>query len=60
MHDHQPGTIGEAESRADVPQQNDRDPDFKTELVGGETGRVNGVKVKMWPYVSSATLSAEK
>ena len=45
MHDHQPGTIGEAESRADVAEQNDWDPDFEAELVGGETRRFDGVEV---------------
>ena len=45
MHGHQPGTIGEAECRADVPEENDGDPGFKTELVRGETGRVDGVEV---------------
>ena len=45
MHDHQPGTVGEAESRADVAEQNDWNPDFEAELVGGEAGRVDGVKV---------------
>lgn len=45
MHDHQPGTIGEAESRADVAEQNDWDPDFEAKLVGGEAGRVDGVEV---------------
>ena len=45
MHDHQPGTIGEAESGADVAEQDDRNPDFEPEVVGGEAGRVDGMKV---------------
>ena len=45
MHDHQPGTIGEAESRADIAEQNDWDSDFEAELVGGEAGRVDGVEI---------------
>ncbi len=45
MHDDQPGTIGEAESRADVAEKNDWDPDFEAELVGGEAGRVDGVEI---------------
>ncbi len=45
MHDDQPGTIGEAESRADVAEQNDWDPDFEAEVVGSEAGRVDGVEV---------------
>ena len=45
MHVHQPGTIREAESRADVTEQNDWNPDFEAELVGGEAGRVDGVEV---------------
>ena len=45
MRDDQPGTIGEAESRADVAEQNDWDPDFEAELVGSEAGRVDRMKV---------------
>jgi hypothetical protein len=45
VHHHQPGTIGEAKSRADVAEQNDWDPDFEAEVVGGEAGRVDGVEV---------------
>ena len=45
MHDHQPGTIGEAESRADVAEQNDWDSDFEAGVVGGKAGRVDGVEV---------------
>jgi len=45
VHDHHPGTIGEAESRADVAEQNDWEIHFEAELVGGEARRVDGVEV---------------
>jgi len=38
MHKHQPGTIGEAESGADVAEQDDWNPDFEAEG-GGRGGR---------------------
>ena len=45
MHDHQPGTVGEAKSRAGVAEQNDWNPDVEAELVGGEAWRVDRMKV---------------
>ena len=57
MHDHQPGIIGEAESRANVAEQNNWDPDFEAELVGGEAERVDGLEVLVRKHVGLCFVS---
>ncbi len=57
MHDHQPGTVGEAESRTDVAEENDWNPDFEAELVGDEAWRVDRMKVFGRKYVGLCLVS---
>ena len=60
MHDHQPGTLGEAESRADVAEQNDLDPDFEADLVeAGDEGVRDGVVGHSLELVESGFLMCD-